>query len=165
MSTPPPQGQNPFAQGQPPAGPPQGGAPYGQQPPVGQVPYPPQPGAPQQGVPYYQGGPNPVPPRKSKKKLIFGIVAVAAVAVIAGGAVWAGQDEASAAEVGDCMSIGNPESKDDPDLKIVGCGDSDAKYKVAKKMDSGTCDIRKYATYRETGGGDDFTLCLKPLKP
>ncbi|KUF15790.1 LppU/SCO3897 family protein [Streptomyces silvensis] len=171
MSTPPPQGENPFAQGQQPYGQPQGGAPYGQPQqggaPYGQAPgapYPPQPGAPQQGVPYYQGGPDPAAPRKGKKKLIFGIVAVVAVAAIVGGAVWAGQDEAAAAEVGDCMSVGNPESSTDPDLKIVDCGDKDAAYKVAEKKDSGTCDIKKYATYRETGGSNDFTLCLEPFK-
>ncbi|MFD5699340.1 LppU/SCO3897 family protein [Streptomyces lasiicapitis] len=173
MSTPPPQGQNPFAQGQQPYGQqPQGGAPYGQPQgggdPYSQAPgqpYPPQPGAPQQpGVPFYQGGPDATAPRKSKKKLIFVIVGVAVAAAI-GAAVWAGQDEAAAAEVGDCMSIGNPASTTDPDLKIVDCGDKDAKYKVAEKKDSGTCDIKKYATYRETGGGDDFTLCLEPYKP
>ncbi|MEI5098916.1 hypothetical protein RB200_10020 [Streptomyces sp. PmtG] len=171
MSTPPPQGQNPFAQGQPPAGPPQGGAPYGQPQgagaPYGQTPppYPQHPGAPQQGVPFYQGGPDTVAPRKSKKKFIFIGVAVIAIAAIAGGAVLAGQDEASAAEVGDCMSIGNPTNSTDPDLKIVDCGDKKAKYKVMQKKDSGSCDRRKYAEYRETGGGDDFTLCLKPYVP
>ncbi|MFD0416501.1 hypothetical protein [Streptomyces sp. NPDC127108] len=173
MSTPPPQGQNPFAQGQQPYGQqPQGGAPYGQPQgggdPYSQAPgqpYPPQPGAPQQpGVPFYQGGPDPQAPRKSKKKLIFSIVGVAIVALIAGGAVLAGKDEAAAAEVGDCMSVGNPTSSTDPDLKIVDCGDSDAAYKVAEKKDSGTCDITKYATYRESGRGDDFTLCLSKLK-
>lgn len=169
MSTPPPQGQNPFAQGQPPHGQPQGGAQYGQPQggaPYGQTPapYPTQPGGQQPGVPFYQGGPDPAAPRKGKKKLIFAVVAVVAVAAIVGGAVWAGQDEASAAEVGDCMSIENPESATDPGLKIVDCADKDAKYKVAEKKDSGTCDIKKYATYRETGGSDDFTLCLSPHK-
>lgn len=173
MSTPPPQGQNPFAQGQQPYGQPQGGAPYGQPQgegaPYGQTPgapYPPQPGAPQQpGMPFYQGGPDPMaPPKKSKKKLIFSIAGVAVVALIAGGAYLAGQDEAAAAEVGDCMSIEDPNNKTDPGLKIVDCSDKDAKYKVAEKKDSGTCDITKYATYRETGRGDDFTLCLAPHK-
>ncbi|MFI8927215.1 hypothetical protein ACIG3E_05940 [Streptomyces sp. NPDC053474] len=171
MSTPPPQGQNPFAQGQQPYGqPPQGpgapqhpgAAPYGQTPPP---PYPQHPGAPQQGMPFYQGGPDPVAPRKSKKKFIFIGVAVVAVLGLGGAAILAGQDEASAAEVGDCMSIGKPESSTDPDLKIVDCGDKKAKYKVMEKKDSGTCDRTKYAEYRETGGGDDFTLCLKPYVP
>ncbi|GGR81853.1 hypothetical protein GCM10010252_20550 [Streptomyces aureoverticillatus] len=163
MSTPPPQGQNPFAQGQQPYGQqPQGGAPYGQAP---GAPYPPQPGAPQQpGVPLYQGGPDSVtPPKKSKKKFIF-IGAAVAIVVAIGAAVLAGQDEAAAAEVGDCMSVGNPTSSTDPDLKIVDCGDSKAAYKVAEKKDSGTCDLTKYSQYRETGRGDDFTLCLEKLK-
>ncbi|WJV47551.1 LppU/SCO3897 family protein [Streptomyces flavofungini] len=115
-------------------------------------------------MPFYQGGPDPQAPRKSKKKLKFSIVGVAVVALIAGGVVLAGKDEAAAAEVGDCMSVGNPTSSTDPDLKIVDCGDSKAAYKVAEKKDSGTCDITKYATYRESGRGDDFTLCLSKLK-
>ncbi|EPH40482.1 hypothetical protein ABT390_11640 [Streptomyces aurantiacus] len=164
MSTPPPQGQNPFAQGQQPYGQPQGGAPYGQ-PQGGGAPYPPQPGAPQQpGVPFYQGGPDSMtPPKKSKKKFIF-IGAAVVVALIVGGALYASKDAPSTAAVGDCMSIGNPTSATDPDLKVVDCGDSKAAYKVAEKKDSGTCNLRKYSQYRETGGGDDFTLCLEKLK-
>ncbi|MEU2564199.1 hypothetical protein ABZ626_33450 [Streptomyces longispororuber] len=170
MSTPPPQGQNPFAQGQQPYGQPQGAgapqhpgaAPYGQTPP----PYPQHPGAPQQGVPFYQGGPDPIaPPKKSKKKFIIIGVAVLGILGLAGAAVVAGQDEAAAAKVGDCMSIGNPDSTTDPDLKIVDCGDTKAKYKVVQKKESGSCDRTKYAEYRETGAGDDFTLCLRPHKP
>ncbi|GGV40520.1 LppU/SCO3897 family protein [Streptomyces spectabilis] len=170
MSTPPPQGQNPFGQGQQPYGQPQGpgaphpqgAAPYGQTPP----PYPQHPGgAPQQGVPFYQGGPDPVAPRKGKKKFIFIGVAVAVVIGLAVTAVMAGKDEPSAAKVGDCMSIGNPANSTDPDLKIVDCGDKKAKYKVMEKKESGACDRNKYAEYRETGGSDDFTLCLKPYVP
>ncbi|MGA4840834.1 LppU/SCO3897 family protein [Streptomyces sp. G45] len=117
-------------------------------------------------MPMYQGGPDTVAPRRSKKKFIFLGVAVVAVAAIAGAAVLAGKDEAAAAEVGDCMSIGNPNSSSDPDLKIVDCGDSKAKYKVAERKsgDNATCDRRKYAQYNQSGSGEDFTLCLEPLK-
>lgn len=73
----------------------------------------------------------------------------------------ASQDDAQAAEVGDCMSIGNPDSATDPDLEVVDCGNSKAAYKVEqKKTDNSGCDRTKYAEYTETGGSSDFTLCL-----
>ena len=169
MTTPPPQGQNPFAQGQQPYGqPPQGQAPYGQQPqaPYGQQPpqgYPQQPGFPQQGSPYMGPG-APVPPapsRRPKFKTIKNVViAVVALVVVVGGYI-ASRDDADTAKVGDCMSIGNPNSSTDPDLEVVDCGSSKAKYKVEQKKDnSGGCDRTKYAEYTESGDGKNFTLCL-----
>ncbi len=154
MTTPPPQG-NPFAQGQ---------NPYAQgQPPQGQAPYPQQPGQPgfpQQGAPY-----APVPPQPERKwtfkKVKNIVVAVIVIGVVIGGFI-ASRDDASSAEVGDCMSIGNPESITDPDLEVVDCSDSKAAYKVAEKQDgtSANCDRTKYAEYTETRKGDSFTLCL-----
>ncbi|MEU4090425.1 LppU/SCO3897 family protein [Streptomyces aureus] len=155
MTTPPPQGQNPFAQGQPP----QGQAPYGQQPPQG---YPQQPGQP--GFPQ-QAGYAPVPPERPKrpiKQYLRGGVAV--VVVIAAAVGWfASRHDPDTAKVGDCMSISNPDSSTDPGLKVVDCGDSKAKFKVAqKKSDNSGCDRTKYAEYTETGK-NDFTLCLEEL--
>ena len=155
MTTPPPQGQNPFAQGQPP----QGQAPYGQQPPQG---YPQQPGQP--GFPQ-QAGYAPVPPERPKrpiKQYLRGGVAV--VVVIAAAVGWfASRHDPDTAKVGDCMSISNPESSTDPGLKVVDCGNAKAKFKVAqKKTDDSGCDRTKYAEYTETGK-NDFTLCLEEI--
>ncbi|MFH8394223.1 MULTISPECIES: hypothetical protein [unclassified Streptomyces] len=158
MTTPPPQGQNPFAQGQPP----QGQAPFGQQPPQPYPPHPGQPGFPQQPT----AGFAPVPPQRPKrpiKQYVRGGIAV--VALIVAGVTWfAGRHDADTAKVGDCMSISNPESSTKPGLKVVDCGDSKARFKVAqKKSDSSGCDRTKYAEYTQTGGSSDFTLCLEEL--
>ncbi|MCL7426232.1 DUF2076 domain-containing protein [Streptomyces sp. NPDC057806] len=152
MTTPPPQGQNPFAQ--------QGQNPYAQ--PQGQAPYPQQPGFPQQGAAPYA----PVPPEQPRRKLSFKtikniVIGVAVVSVVVGGFI-ASRDDANTAKVGDCMSISDPDSTTDPGLEVVDCSDSKAAYKVEDKKDGTTagCDRTKYSEYTETGGSDDFTLCL-----
>ena len=173
MSTP-PQGQNPYTPGQgygqqPP--PPQGG--YGYPPQPGQPGMPPQqgqPGMPLQPSPYInQGAPAPMPPQRPKRSVktylrIAGFVIIICVAV---GSWWASRDDADTASVGDCMSIGNPGNTTDPDLEVVDCSDSKARYKVVERKDGvgGGCDRTKYSEYRETGGGDSFTLCLTDHKP
>lgn len=156
MTTPPPQGQNPFAQGQ---------NPYAQ--PQSQAPYPQQPGFPQQGAAPYA----PVPPEQPRRKLSFKtikniVIGVAVVSVVVGGFI-ASRDDANTAKVGDCMSISDPDSTTDPGLEVVDCNDSNAKYKVAEKKDGTTagCDRTKYSEYTETGGSDDFTLCLSDYTP
>ena len=168
--TTPPQGQNPFAQGQQPYGQPygqpQGQAPY---PPQGTAPYPPQGGYPQQpgqpGFPQYATAPYaPIPPQRPKRGikqyLRIGIVIVALI--VAGVGYFASRHDPDTAKVGDCMSISNPESTTDPGLKVVDCSSSKAKYKVAqKKSDDSGCDRTKYAQYTETGRSD-LTLCLTP---
>ncbi|TLS40735.1 hypothetical protein FE633_39785 [Streptomyces montanus] len=153
MTTPPPQGQNPFAQGQPP----QGQNPFAQgQPPQGQTApqgYPQQPAAPY----------APVPPQRPKRGIKQYLrIAVVIVGLIAAGIGWmASRDDANTAKVGDCMSIGNPDSATNPELEVVDCGSSKAAYKVEqKKSDDSGCDRNKYAEYTETGGSSDFTLCL-----
>ncbi|OAR23820.1 hypothetical protein A8W25_15065 [Streptomyces sp. ERV7] len=171
MSTPPPQGQNPYApQPNAPHGQPQGAGPYGQ--PQGGAPYgqPGQPGVPPQQSPYFnQGGPiphapAPVPPRRSYKKIIQAVIAVSVLSAIAVG-WYTSRHDADTAKVGDCMSIGNPDSTTNPDLKVVDCGDSKAKYKVVQKKDDDSgCDRNKYSEYTETGGSKDFTLCLEDYK-
>ncbi|MFJ7968016.1 hypothetical protein [Streptomyces sp. NPDC096324] len=159
MTTPPPpQGQNPYAQGQPP----QGGNPFAQgQPPQGYPQQPGQPGFPQQPA----AGFAPAPPQRPKrgiKQYLRGAVIIAAV-IAAGVGYLASRHDPDTAKVGDCMSISNPDSSTDPGLKVVGCGDAKAKYKVAqKKTDNSGCDRTKYAEYTETGK-DDFTLCLEEL--
>lgn len=148
--TTPPQG-NPFAQGQ-------------QQQPYGQ---PPQGGFPQQaGQPGFPPPGAPVPPAQPQRKWGFKkikniVVAVVVVCVAVGGYI-ASRDDANTAKVGDCMSISDPNNTTDPGLEVVDCSDSKAKYKVAEKKDgtSEGCDRTKYSEYTETGGSDDFTLCL-----
>lgn len=168
MSTPPPQGQNPFAQGQ---------NAYGQQPPPqGGYGYPPQQqGYPQQGQPgmqqspyFNQGATTTMPPQRPRRGARFflriaGFIVVAAIAI--GGWI-ASRDDAQTAKVGDCMSIGNPDSSTDPDLEVVDCGNAKARYKVAEKKDgTGGCDRTKYSEYTQSGDGDSFTLCLTDYKP
>ncbi|MCX5091457.1 hypothetical protein OOK36_21745 [Streptomyces sp. NBC_00365] len=158
MTTPPPQGQNPFAQGQQPYGqPPQDQAPYGP-PPQGYPQQPGQPGFPQQGtVPY-----APIAPQRPKRgiKWYLRIVVVAGALIAALVGYISSRHDPDTAKVGDCMSISNPDSSTDPGLKVVDCTSSKAKYKVAeKKSDNSGCDRTKYAEYTETGK-DDFTLCL-----
>ncbi|MGP9019796.1 LppU/SCO3897 family protein [Streptomyces sp. BR1] len=172
MSTPPPQGQNPYApqpnapygqpQGAGPYGPPQGGAPYGQQ--------PGQPGVPQQPSPYMHQGapiphaPAPAPPRRNVKKIVRIVIAVSVLFAAAVG-WYTSRHDADTAKVGDCMSIGNPASTTHPDLKVVSCDDSKAKYKVVEKKDDNSgCDRTKYSEYTQTGGSKDFTLCLEDYK-
>jgi hypothetical protein len=158
VTTPPPHGQNPFAQGQQPYGqPPQDQAPYGP-PPQGYPQQPGQPGFPQQGtVPY-----APVAPQRPKRgiKWYLRIVVVAGALIAALVGYISSRHDPDTAKVGDCMSISNPDSSTDPGLKVVDCTSSKAKYKVAeKKSDNSGCDRTKYAEYTETGK-DDFTLCL-----
>ncbi|MER6783532.1 hypothetical protein ABT330_02530 [Streptomyces sp. NPDC000658] len=170
MSTPPPQGQNPFAQ--------PGQQPYGQ--PQGQAPYPPQGGYPQQpGQPGYPTAPyGAVPPeqprRKVSFKLIKNIVIVLAVVGVAIGAYISSQDDANTAAVGDCMHRGNSDDNN-PDLEVVKCDSSQAQFIVLAKIKGTysrlTADSKCEAeakdfqySYTESGDGDNFLLCLKDYK-
>ncbi|MER5178618.1 hypothetical protein ABT009_09640 [Streptomyces sp. NPDC002896] len=166
MTTPPPQGQNPFAQGQQqPYGQPQGGNPYAQQAAPGQ------PGVPQQPSPYIGApAPAPQPPRRSIKQY-FRIAGFVVAALVVAGGWWASRDDAQAAAVGDCMHRGST-NDNNPDLEVVECSDAKAQYKVLAKIDGSftslTADKKcsdeapdfQYA-YTETGDGNNFLLCLK----
>ncbi|MGW3117977.1 LppU/SCO3897 family protein [Streptomyces sp. NPDC001107] len=182
--TTPPQGQNPFAQGQAPY-PPQGQAPY---PPQGSAPYPPQGGYPQQpgqpGVPPQapyapfpnQGGapvPPPAPAGKRMGKKAIRIIGAIVVAVIVGllkfGAGWfLTRDDAETTSVGACMH--NDGSNKDPELKEVDCSSSEAQYKVVQKFDGSSDDSKCEAvteatiSYVQYGHGHDVVLCLKDAK-
>lgn len=185
MTTPPPQGQNPFAQGQqPPYGPPQGGAPYGQPQggaPYGQqapaAPYPPQPGQPgQPGVPYQpfnQGAPVPpaAPRRKRSLKFYLRIAAVIVVLIAIPIAYFASKDDAENAAVGDCLKEASSSSQR---MEVVDCSSSEAKFKVLKKIDghftkfTAEAECRKVeganAYYAETRNrGSEFLLCTKTV--
>ncbi|WP_337192051.1 LppU/SCO3897 family protein [Streptomyces sp. HUCO-GS316] len=156
MTTPPPQGQNPFAQGQQPAGQPQG-----------QAPYPPQPGFPQPGM-------APVPPqqpsRRPKFKTIKNVIIVAAVAVAAVVGYIASQDDADHANVGDCLKSASSSSDR---MEVVDCKSSDAEAKVLKKIKghytqfTAESECRKVddatSFYAETGDGEEFLLCLSDV--
>jgi len=105
----------------------------------------------------------PAPSRRPKFKTIKNVVIVVAALVAVIGGWIASRDDADTAKVGDCMSIGNPSSSTDPDLEVVDCSSSKAKYKVEQKKDnSGGCDRTKYAEYTESGKGTNLTLCLSP---
>ncbi|MEU8590560.1 hypothetical protein AB0C59_26690 [Streptomyces sp. NPDC048664] len=169
MTTPPSQGQNPYAQ--PPT------APLGQQPgqpgvppqQFGQAGIPPQqfgqpgvppqgfgqPGVPPQGgAPYApfpnQGGPAPapVPPQKKSKKalrVIGSILVVAIVLVVKFGIGfglrwWADETDAETTSVGSCMHNDGTESN--ADLKEVDCSSSQAQYKVVEKFDDTSDDSK-----------------------
>ncbi|MFI2431656.1 hypothetical protein [Streptomyces sp. NPDC018693] len=152
MTTPPPQGQNPFAQGQQPADQPQ-------------APYPPYGAAPHAPVP-------PQPRRKVSFKLIKNVVIVLAVIGVAIGGYIASQDDARTASVGDCMHRGSSNDTN-PDLEVVDCESADAQFVVLAKIEgtykteiaaSTKCEAAakdfEY-TYTESGDGTDFLLCLK----
>ncbi|KUN10332.1 hypothetical protein AQI95_00970 [Streptomyces yokosukanensis] len=171
MTTPPPQGQNPFAQGQQAYGQPQ--APY---PPQGG--YPQQPGQPQ--APYAQfpnqGAPVPPAPASTGKRMgkrAIRIVGIIVVAVIVGllkfGAGWfLTRDDAETTSVGSCMHNNGSTAK--PDLKEVDCSSSDAQYTVVQKFDGSSDDSKCAAvtgatiSYIQYGGGHDVVLCLKDAK-
>ncbi|GHK03588.1 hypothetical protein SY2F82_53850 [Streptomyces sp. Y2F8-2] len=189
MTTPPPQGTNPYAQ-QPtvPMGQQLGQPGVAQQPYAPQQPYPPQQtypqqqGYPQQQQPYppfpqQQGAPAPLPPqagpgkRASKKaiRIIGAIVIAVIIGVIKFGAGWfLTRDDAETTSVGSCMHNDGTNSK--PDLKDVDCSSSNAQYKVVQKFD-GTSDENKCQgvkdatiSYIQYGGGHDVVLCLNELK-
>ncbi|MEU6365103.1 hypothetical protein ABZ876_05030 [Streptomyces sp. NPDC046931] len=170
MTTPPPQGANPYAQ--------QPGAPMGQQP--GQPGVPPQqagaPGAPYAPFPH-QGAPAPMPPqagsgkRAGKKALrIVGaiIVGIIALGVKFGIGWWANQTDAESTSVGACMHNDGTES--DANLKEVDCSSSSAQYKVVKKFDNTSddnkCKSVQDATiaYYQTEATHKVVLCLKENK-
>jgi hypothetical protein len=167
MTTPqPPYGGNPYGQPQPQPQPYQGGAPYGQQtppPPGGPQPSPyfnqPQ-GGPQGGFP--GGYPPPQPQQRSKLKIVKRVVVPVIVLAVAIGAYIASRDDADSAKAGDCMHNSGTNFK--PDLEVVDCGSAKAQYTVLKKIDD-TSDTQKCtvgdAAYYESGGGNNFVLCLK----
>ncbi|MER8005298.1 hypothetical protein [Streptomyces sp. NPDC094149] len=166
MSTP-PQGQNPFAQGQQP----QDQAPY---PPQGGYPQQPgQPGFPQQATAPYA----PVPPQSSRK-LSFKAIRIILVIVVALGfgayKFISGQDDADTAKVGDCMHRGSTNDSN-PDLEVVKCSDAKAQYVVLAKIsgDFSQTEAETKCTaaakdfeysYTQSGDGSDFLLCLKDYK-
>ncbi|MHC5906158.1 LppU/SCO3897 family protein [Streptomyces sp. S6] len=151
MTTPPPQGQNPFAQ-QP--------APMGQTQPYGQYPG--------QGAPV----PPPAPPKRNKKLVrvlsTVGLIVVAIVVKVGIGMVFSSDTEAEGTSVGACM-YNKGDNKDNVDLVEVDCTSSQAKYKVVQKFDdtsdSSKCEAVKEATisYYQIGAGHNVVLCLKDV--
>ncbi|GKQ38675.1 hypothetical protein [Streptomyces sp. A012304] len=170
MTTPPPQGQNPFAQpGQQPYGQPQGQAPY---PPQGGYPQQPgQPGYPQPGAAPFGAVPPAPPRRKVSFKVIKNVVIVIAVLGVAIGGFIASRDDAKTAAVGDCMHRGSTDDNN-PDLEVVDCSSADAQYVVLAKIEGtysaltaeSKCEEKAkdfQYSYTETGDSSDFLLCLK----
>jgi hypothetical protein len=148
---PPQYGQDPISS--PPYGSPQSGPPqYGQDPsgPPGYGPPGQDPSAPPFGAPYAAPGGAPVPPKKSKAKIVLIILAVVAVLAIVccvGVFVFARDqiDEAlnggaSNAQAGDCLAgseIDDSGTVDSSiDLEVVDCGDATAKYEVLGRLDN-----------------------------
>lgn len=166
MTTPPPQGQNPFAQGQQPAGQPQGQAPY---PPQDGNPYAQgQPGFPPQGAAPYAPVPPAPPARRFSKKVLRVVGFIVIAILIAVGKWFFGQTDAETTSVGSCMR--NEGTMNDADLKTVDCSSSDAEYKVVEKFDDTSDDSKCKAvteaeiSYYQTGDGHDVVLCLKEVK-
>jgi hypothetical protein len=146
---PPPYGGPPGSQ--PPHGAPQGSAyqPYGQPDPAppGYPPDPPTEPA--------KGG------AKKRQRLISVVVAVV-VAVVVGAVLYLNRDDASLADVGNCIRV-NSASEENADVETVDCTDPAAVLKVAKKLDddSASCPDDGYAKYTQSGGKTgDFALCL-----
>jgi hypothetical protein len=162
----PPQGgqapQNPYAapnQGVPPQGYPAG--------------YP-APGAPNQGVPP-QGFPAPpatgyaAPPAPAKRGGGFGkklLIRLGVVVLLFAG--WFVYDQVTGApdtaKAGDCVQ--NSGTDANPDVHVISCSDSAAKFKVLKVIDGSDyhqCEALPgyVAAYTETGGNSsDLVLCL-----
>ncbi|WKX71512.1 hypothetical protein [Streptomyces sp. XD-27] len=138
MTTPPPQGQNPFAQ-QHPA-------------PTGPAAFPPAPAP---------------APRRNVKKILRNVVLPIAGVSIAIGAYFAGdEEEAKKLAVGDCLQNKGGMGKS-AEIEKLDCTDAKAKYKVLKKVDGtsigqlacqGVQGSVVYFTWQE--GSDGFTLCL-----
>jgi hypothetical protein len=143
VTTPPPQGQNPFAQNA-------------------------QPAVPQPGAPFGDPTPPPAPRKRFSKTLlrIGGFIAIAIV--IAVGKWYLGQTDAETTSVGSCMH--NEGSQTSPDLQEVDCSSSDAEYKVVEKFDdtsdSSKCEAVKEAeiSYYQVGDNHNVVLCLKEVK-
>ncbi len=164
VTTPPPQGQNPFAQGQQPYGPPpQGQNPYTQQPPQGYPQQPGQPGFPQQQAAGFAPPQQPKRGIKPYLRIIGGVVV--AVLVIGGYLFSKDNEDAKKLAVGDCLY--NKGSDSDPDVVQVDCTNAKATHKVLKKADGAsvpelTCQsvtgTTATLTWEETG--ESFTLCL-----
>jgi len=161
-------------QGEPVTNPPQGTNQFGQPgAPAGGV-QPPPPGQPQQGAyppppapgsyPAPGGFPPPAPPKRSKKRwLRIGIpVVVILIAVVAAIAT---QDDSKSVKAGDCIQ--NTGSDSDPKIKQRDCTDSNATYKVLKKISGSSSPqvacanvANTTAGFYETENGDSFVLCL-----
>ncbi|MEV6182199.1 hypothetical protein ACIHAR_23045 [Streptomyces sp. NPDC052016] len=150
MTTPPPAGQNPYAQ--PPV-------------PQGQQPYAP---FPNQGAPVPPSAPA---GRGGKKVLrILGIIVVGllVLGVKFGIGWWADRTDAETTSVGSCMH--NEGTDINPDLQEVDCSASEAEFQVVEKFDDTSddtkCEAVKEATisYYQVGGGHNVVLCLKETK-
>jgi hypothetical protein len=164
---PPPQGQNPYAQGQPPQGQnpygqPQGGNPYGQQP---------QPGSPQQSPYFNQGAPVPPPaaPAGAGFKKYLRFIIPVAVLSIAAGTYFFGGDDATKLQAGDCLR--NTGSDSNASVEKLDCSDSKATHKVLEKKDGSS--LSQFACQSVVGttaalswqeGSDSFVLCLADNK-
>lgn len=186
MTTPPPGPPNPY--GQPPQQP-QGGYGFPQQPPPQQpqsgygfpqqppppAGYPQQGGFPQQpgGYPppapgFQQGGAFPPPPRPARRGFsrLWVRLAILGVVVVIGILVGVfNSDDSQTVKAGDCVQ--NTGSDNSPDLKQRSCSDSDATYKVLKKVtgtsdpESACADVRGTESgFYETENGSSFVLCL-----
>ncbi|MFJ9940352.1 LppU/SCO3897 family protein [Streptomyces erythrochromogenes] len=117
----------------------------------------------------------PAPPSRSRKAGIVKIVVIAGVAIALGvGAVswFAGRDDVDRAEVGDCLA--NEGNTIFPDLRVVGCGDEEARFKVVRvvpdTMDTSRCEGLTDVAFNEEldrnrhRSGKQYVLCLDGIK-
>ncbi|MEU0055093.1 hypothetical protein [Streptomyces sp. NPDC006334] len=165
MTTPPPQGQNPYAQAPTDPTVQQSGLPGV---PAQGTPGPYAP-VPDQGAPL----PPPAPQNKAGKKVarVLGFIVVAVVIGVVKWGIgwWATSTDAETTSVGACLH--NEGNESSPDLNEVDCSSSDAQFKVVEKFD-GTSDDKKCESvtkdwtisYIQSGGGHDVVLCLAETK-
>ncbi|MFG2826607.1 hypothetical protein ACGFWI_03880 [Streptomyces sp. NPDC048434] len=120
-----------------------------------------------------QGGP-PVPPprpakRRSPKTILRAVGAVLGLAFL--GVAWiSSMNDASSAEVGDCVKKSS--SSLDDGLEVVDCGTSEAQYKVTAvhddTSDPSVCPANESAysksVHRRRGSDTRMVLCLTSAK-
>jgi hypothetical protein len=140
---------------------------------------PPHQGAPYQGAPY-QGGsampplPQQPPARTMRRRRIIALIVLVVVVVgIVIAALSSSGSNPDSAKVNDCVS-----KPDNNSVKVVGCGDSSAAFRVAGKVDHKTqvdvslnsaaiCKPFPAATtvyWKGEIGKPGYVLCLAPVK-
>ncbi|MFF3721087.1 hypothetical protein ACFYYM_01775 [Streptomyces erythrochromogenes] len=117
----------------------------------------------------------PAPPTRRRKALMAKIAVSAGlvIALGAGAVYWfAGRDDLDRAEVGDCLT--NQGNLIFPDMRLTGCGASDAEFKVVRvfpdTQDHSRCQGLSDFGFNEEidnnrhRSGKQFVLCLDDIK-
>ncbi|MFC1420949.1 LppU/SCO3897 family protein [Streptacidiphilus cavernicola] len=165
MSTPPPSygtPPNPYQGQQPPN--PYAGQQQTQQPPYSQ-PQVPQPQFAQYPVAAAQ-------PTKRRRSLLIRLAVIVVGLIVVGGGSYIYDHMTGAADTakaGDCVQ--NKGTESNPDVKVIGCTDPKAEFKVLKTLSGSNMDDCNsvpglVAAYSQSGGrGSDLVLCLGKNTP